>query len=185
MAEDYWELARLIPTSGIRGPDDAERRATSALLAVLRSVKEFGAAIVRPLGAPAGPIETFIEVPFESGDRTVHPDGVIQTGRAGLTWTALVEVKTGSVALERQQLETYLDVARENEFNAVLTISNQISPAPGVHPVDIDKRKLKKVALHHLSWSEVMTVATQQREHHGVRDPDQAWILGELIRYLG
>jgi hypothetical protein len=184
MAEDYWEPARLIPTSGIRGSDDAERRATSALLAVLCSVKEFGAAIVRPLGAPAGQIDTFIEVPFEAGDRTVHPDGVIQTGRAGRTWTALVEVKTGSSALRRDQLETYLDVARENDFDVVLTISNEIAPAPGVHPVDVDKRKLKKVALHHLSWSEVATIAIQQREHRGVSDPDQAWILGELIRYL-
>jgi hypothetical protein len=110
---------------------------------------------------------------------------VIQTGRAGRTWTALVEVKTGSISLERQQLESYLDVARDNEFDVVLTISNQIAPAPGVHPVDVDKRKLKKVALHHLSWSDVMTVAIQQREHRGVSDPDQAWILAELIRYLG
>jgi hypothetical protein len=69
VAEDHWEPARLIPTSGIRGSDDAERRATSALLAVLCSVKEFGAAIVRPLGAPAGQIDAFTEMPF------VHASG--------------------------------------------------------------------------------------------------------------
>ena len=66
----------------------------------------------------------------------------------------------------------------------MLTISNQLSPAPGVHPVDVDKRKLPKVQLHHLSWPEIVTVAVQQRAHRGVADPDQAWILGELIRYL-
>jgi hypothetical protein len=66
----------------------------------------------------------------------------------------------------------------------VLTVANQMSPAPGVHPVDVDKRKLKRVALHHLSWAEVLTVAVQQRVHRGVSDPEQAWILGELIRYL-
>ncbi len=48
----------------------------------------------------------------------------------------------------------------------------------------MDKRKLRKVALHHWSWSQVLSEAVMQKEHRGVADPDQAWILGELIRYL-
>ena len=184
MAEDNWQQARLIPTSGINGPDEAERRATSALLAVMGSVREFGQAIVKPLGAPGATLATFIEVPFASGERTIYPDGVLEASRGGRTWTCLVEVKTGASELERPQVECYLDVARDNGFDAVLTISNQLAPAPGVHPVDVDKRKLRKVQLHHLSWAEVLTVAVQQRVHRGVSDPEQAWILGELIRYL-
>ncbi len=187
MNDENWQLARLIPTSGITGAEEAERRATSAVLAVMSSVKEFGLAMVKPLGAPAGQLETFIEVPFKTGpdgDQTAIPDGLIRTGRAGKTWTALVEVKTGASPLERGQIEAYLDVARDNGFQVVLTISNEMPPAPGLHPVDVDKRKLKKVALHHYSWAEVLTIAVQQRVHRGVSDPDQAWILGELIRYL-
>jgi hypothetical protein len=184
MAEDNWQMARLIPTSGIHGTEEAERRATSALLAVMGAVREFGVAMVKPLGAPAGQLECFIEVPFKVGERTIYPDGVLQTSRAGRTWTALVEVKTGSSELERPQVESYLDVARDNGHDVVLTISNHMAPAPGVHPVDVDKRKLRKVALHHLSWAEVLTIAVQQRVHRGVSDPDQAWVLGELIRYL-
>jgi hypothetical protein len=65
-----------------------------------------------------------------------------------------------------------------------LTISNQIAPAPGLHPVEVDRRKLKRTNLYHLSWAEIVTIAIQQRVHRGVADPDQAWILGELIRYL-
>jgi len=38
--------------------------------------------------------------------------------------------------------------------------------------------------MHHLSWSHVLSAAVVQKEHRGVADPDQAWILGELIRYL-
>jgi hypothetical protein len=185
MAEDNWQQARLIPTSGINGQEEAERRATSALLAVMCSVREFGTAIVKPLGAPGGNVSTFIEVPFKTADqRSCIPDGLLEVARAGRTWTALVEVKTGAAELQRPQIETYLDVARDNNFDVVLTISNQMAPAPDVHPVDVDKRKLKKVALHHLSWAEVLTAAVQQRVHRGVSDPDQAWILGELIRYL-
>jgi hypothetical protein len=184
MAEENWQEARLIPTSGINGQDEAERRATSALLSVMGAVKEFGGAITKSLGAPAGQLTTYIEVPFKVGDRTCQPDGVLECARGGRSWTCLVEVKTGSCELERPQVETYLDVARDNAFDAVLTISNQMAPALGVHPVDVDRRKLRKVALHHLSWAEVLTVAVQHRVHRGIADPDQAWILGELIRYL-
>jgi hypothetical protein len=38
--------------------------------------------------------------------------------------------------------------------------------------------------MHHLPWTEILTQAVLQKEYRGVADPDQAWILGELIRYL-
>ena len=63
MSEETWHEARLIPTSGISGAEEQERRATSALLAVMGVVKEFSKAVLGPLGAPAGTVETFIEVP--------------------------------------------------------------------------------------------------------------------------
>lgn len=185
MAEDAWQPARLIPTSGITGPDEQETRATSALLAVLPVVKEFGLGLFRPFGAPGGTMETFIEVPLKTlDDRTIRPDGLVRISRGQRQWTALIEVKTGANDLAREQIENYLDVARDNAFEAVITISNQLAPAVGVHPVDVDKRKLKRVELHHLSWAEVVSAAVIQRVHSGVSDPEQAWILAELIRYL-
>ena len=75
MPEHTWHEARLIPTSGINGAEEQERRATSALLAVLSAVSEFGRSIVRPLGAPAGKVECFIEVPFEIDGKRLYPDG--------------------------------------------------------------------------------------------------------------
>ena len=184
MGDQIWEPARLIPVSGINGPDEQERRGVSALLAVIESVREFGRAITLPLGAPAGAITTFIEVPFQIGDRTVRPDGVVRVVRGGRTWTALVEVKTGRNDLLPDQVGDYLDVAREQGFDAVLTISNQLVSAPGEHPVGVDRRKIKKVSLHHLSWSQIHTEAVVERVNRSVSDPDQAWILAELIRYL-
>ncbi len=179
-----WQQARLIPTSGISGPDEAERRATSALLAVMAAVREYGLLILKPLGASAGQIDAYIEVPFDLGEKRFFPDGLIRTTRGAKTWTALIEVKTGTALLEQDQVERYLEIAREQCFDAVVTISNQIAPAPGAHPVTVDRRKTRSVKLHHLSWAELLTAAVQQRVHRGVSDPDQAWILGELIRYL-
>jgi hypothetical protein len=184
MADVAWEPARLIPVSGINGADEQERRGSSALLAVLESVKEFSRAILGPLGAPAGRVSAFIEVPFQLGDRQVRPDGVIQVVYGKKTWTALVEVKTGRNNLQPGQLECYLDVAHDLGFDVVLTISNEISSAPGEHPTPVDKKKLKKTALRHLSWSEIHTEAVIERVNRSVADPDQAWILSELIRYL-
>ncbi|MCK4873444.1 MAG: hypothetical protein KAS72_12020 [Phycisphaerales bacterium] len=180
-----WESARLIPISGMRNAEEQERRATSALLAVLSSVEEFGLAFAKPYGAMKGQFDTYIETIFELGDgRRVRPDGLIHTSRGKRSWTALVEVKTGSNELNCEQIEAYLDLAKEQGFDCVITISNQIARIPGEHPVEVDKRKLKKAALHHLSWSRVLTEAVLQKSHRGVADPDQAWILGELIRYL-
>jgi hypothetical protein len=180
MSEDTWHEARLIPTSGINGAEEQERRATSALLAVMTAVREFGRTLTKPYGAPAGTVETYIEVPFQLGEKRLYPDGVIRVSRGAKTWTALVEVKTAGNALDVEQIENYLDIAKDHGFDAVLTISNEIPAIVGQHPAKVDKRKLRKVDLHHLSWTHVLAEAVMQKEFRGVADPDQAWILGEL-----
>jgi hypothetical protein len=81
-------------------------------------------------------------------------------------------------------LQVLVVVAREHGFDALLTISSESPPAASQHPTKVDKRKLRKVALHHWSWSQVLAEAVMQKEHRRVADPDQAWILGELIRHL-
>jgi len=182
--DEQWPVARLIPISSATGTEAQERRAASALLAVISAVDEFGRALLKPLGAPAGRIETFIEVPFKLDGRSIRPDGIITVTKGARTWTAVVETKTGPNALDPAQIETYLDLARQLEFNAVLSISNQYVTSSTEYPVEIDRRKLKRAALHHWSWVDVLTEAVVQKTHRGVSDPDQAYILAELIRYL-
>lgn len=186
MTDDAWLPARIIPTSGIRGAREQETRATSALLSVLGAVDEFGRTILRRrFGAPAGRVETFIEVPIKmrNGD-VVRPDGAVQVRRGKKTWTALFEVKTGTNELDAEQVEAYVDAARERDFDAVVTISNQLMPATGEHPVKVRGTKLKSVSLHHMSWVALLTEAVMEHEHRGIADPEQAWILAELIAYL-
>ena len=85
--EQKWQAARLIPVTGITGADEQERRGTSVLLAVLGSVREFGRAVTALMDAPAGKIETFVEVEFPLGDGKVRPDGLIQVRRGNRTWS--------------------------------------------------------------------------------------------------
>ncbi len=185
MSEEHWQAARLIPVSGIRGSEEQERRGTSALLAVLTAVHEFQRAILKSLGAPAGRVSAFCEVPFELEDgRKVRVDGVLRSVRGKRTWTLLVEVKTGKDELTQEQVEAYLDVAKQEGFDGLLTISNQIVSVYGHHPVSVDKRRYRNVDLHHLSWSRILSTALVVNDHIGIKDPDQDWILSELIRYL-
>jgi hypothetical protein len=169
--------------SSASGIEAQERRAASALLAVIGAVTEFGRSLLKPLGAPSGRTETFIEVPFKVNGRSIRPDGIITVSRGTKTWGAIVETKTGQNALQPEQIDTYLDLARELEFNAVLSISNHYVTSSADYPVDVDRRKLRRVALGYWSWIDVLTEAVVQKEHRGVSDPE-AYILNELIRYL-
>lgn len=180
-----WKAARLIPTVGIRGQDEQEKRATSSLLAVMHAVPEFGHALLRPLGAPKGYISTFTEVQLKGPDGKTHiPDGAIVVERGTKSWSCLVEVKTGGAALTTEQVSRYLDLARERGIDAVWTISNDITSSPEDSPVSVDRRKLRSVSLVHRSWWRILTEAIVQHRHRGISDPDQAWLLGELIAYL-
>ena len=183
---DTWHPARLIPTAGIRGQDEQEKRATSCLLAVMAAVPEFGKALLSEVGAPkTNNISTFTEVQLKDPDGKLSiPDGVAVVKRPSKTWRCLFEVKTSDMPLKSEQVVRYLDMAKQHNFDAVVTISNQLTPSPAHSPVTVSGMKTKKVALRHLSWWKVLTEAVVQHRFRGVADPDQAWILGELIAYL-
>lgn len=183
---DGWRHARLIPTYGTRTQQEQEKRATSCLLAVMHGVPEFGHALLKELGAPKSPtIETFAEVRFkDAAGKTVIPDGAIICRRGKKTWTCLVEVKTGSAKLKDEQVASYLDIAREHGFDGVLTISTEITATSDESPVPVDGRKLRTTSLWHFSWWRVLTEAVVQQRYHGISDPDQEWVLRELIHYL-
>lgn len=183
-----WQLARLIPTSGIANDTEAEVRATSGLLAVLSVVRDFSDALLTPLGASSAKkaiVESFIETAFKLGDGAiVRPDGLVRVTYGKSTFTALVEVKTGENLLKPDQINNYIEVARQYDFDTVLTISNEIANG-SQHPTDgVKVRANSKVSVAHRSWTEVLAAAVMCKVHRGVDDPEQAWILGELIRYL-
>jgi hypothetical protein len=180
-----WHPARLIPVAGIRGQQEQEARATSAFLAVLSVVPAFAHSILAPFGAPRGVVETYSEVQFKDAQgKSLRPDGVIIVSRGARVWRALVEVKTGGAQLRDDQVDGYLDVARDHGFNCVITISNEIVAKPTDVPVTWDRRKTRKIGLFHVSWWRILTTAVIEQRHRGIADPEQAWILNELIAYL-
>ncbi len=179
--------ARLIPVTGIGSTSEAEQRATSAFLAVLSMVRELSTDLLSPMGASrAGKaiVETFTEVRLPG--TKIRPDGLIRVSYGKKEpWSALVEVKTRANDLTARQINGYWDLARKHGIDHVLTISNQIAPKEGVHPTEgLKVQSNSRVRVFHLSWTAIVSAALRIKRHKGVDDPEQAWLLDELIRYL-
>ena len=174
MTEPAWQQARLIPTSGINGAQEQERRATSALLAVMSAVKEYGRSLTKALGAHAGEIETFIEVEFDLDGKKVIPDGLIRVSRGSRVWTCLVEVKTGRNDLQPDQLENYLEVAETQQHPGP---AHDLQPDTGGYRCPSDKgRQTQAPPRRHASlrMERDSVPGRDEKEYRGVADPDQA-----------
>lgn len=181
------ERARLIP---VLAEGKVEERATSALLACLSSVEEFGRDLLSAIGAPVkkrSRITCLTEVSFFRGNEKIagaRPDGLIQILNGKDSWVAIVEAKAGNQNLEISQVEKYVDLAREFNLDSVVTISNEFTTRVKHHPVEIKSNKLRKVSLLHWSWTAIETEAVIHIANEDVNDSDQAYILSELIRFF-
>ncbi len=182
--QNDWQPSRLFPVAGIGSGEEQERRATSALLAVMQLVRDFGRALTVPLGAPRGSMTTFVEVPFGQDDEAYRPDGVIRVAGRQKEWTALVEVKTSGGCLNAEQIDHYIGIAKTNGYDAVITISNELCGGDDEHPVAIDRRKLRRVHLFHLSWDQIRSVARRAARQEKVADASQQFVLEEFLRYM-
>lgn len=180
------EKARLFP---VLSDTSKEGRTTSVVLACLAHVQEFGRAMLSTVGQRAGSrarVICYTEVCFKKDEKIKgdRPDGLIVLKVGRREWKALVEAKVGNAELNPNQLERYLELARTNDVDAVITISNQFTPAPNEHPVPVSRRAVSKVALYHWSWMHILTQVDLLLQNDEVADEDQEGVLVELARFL-
>jgi hypothetical protein len=180
------QLARLIPTVA---DSKKEERATSSLLAAFMVVPSYAISVLSDAGATIGKrskITCYTEVVFKSADKGkgARPDGLVVINNGPKEWTALIESKIGNAALTNDQVEGYLDLAKLHKIDAVITISNQFATTPTHHPLTIGKLKTRSVELYHFSWLSLKSKAILLTDAKGIDDPEQAYILSELVRYL-
>jgi hypothetical protein len=178
------ERARLFP---VLADTSKEGRTASILLACLSNVDEFGRSLMSTVGQRAGTrakIETFTEVCFRNQDQKLRPDGLIVLNTGLRQWKAIIEAKVGNSDLELAQVESYLDLARENEIDALITISNQFAAVPAVHPLQLSASARRKIELYHWSWMHVLTEASLLIANDEILDRDQRFILNEMVRFL-
>jgi hypothetical protein len=179
------QIARLIPTVA---DSKKEERATSSLLASFMVVPAFAQDVLSSVGAPTGKrarVICYTEVVFKSKkDKKSRPDGLLVVTAGSKEWSALIESKIGTAELRKDQIEDYLDLARDVGANAVITLSNQFATLPTHHPVQVSKQKTRTVGLFHFSWLSLVSKAILVAENKKVEDSEQAYILKELVRYL-
>lgn len=180
--------ARLIPVHGIGSSKEAEQRAASALLSILTVVRDLSIELFGPMGASRAQkatVEAYTEPQLKLGGKSVRPDGLVVVNYGKTSWSAIVEVKTGTDTLTTEQVNNYWDVARDQGLDHVITISNEIAPNADTHPTPgLKVKSNSKVGVTHISWTSLLTTAMTIKQHKGVADPEQAWLLAELIRYL-
>lgn len=179
------ERARLFP---VLADTSKEGRTLSIVLACMETVDAFGKSLLSDLGIKTGVrtrIEAYTEVGLKKGgEGNMRPDGLIVLKSGLNTWTALVEAKVGNSELTVEQLDSYLDIAKANGIDALITISNQFAPLPSHHPVPLSSASMKKAAVFHWSWMYLLTQATIQLGNNDVDDREQRVILNEMVRFL-
>jgi hypothetical protein len=114
----------------------------------------------------------------------LRPDGLLVITRAGKTWRCFVEVKVGSSPIEREQIEKYLQLAKQEDVSSLITISNEAAINGGPPVAGLNKPLLKGLTLIHLSWERLLSEARLLRGQDRVEDADQQWILDEWIQYV-
>lgn len=179
------ERARLIP---IVAETSKEKRVASVFLSVLPRVPDLAANLLSSVGIRIGKrtkISTFTEVVFRDDvackDR---PDGLIEVANGGRTWRALVEAKIGKGTVSEEQVVRYLDVARRNGFDAVISISNEFVARADHHPVKVPRPMLRSTGLFHWPWMWVLTKAQLIQLDEAVTDIEQRFLLDEFVRFL-
>lgn len=175
------EQARLIPVMDWR-----ETHLLGFFLAALQGVPSYSRALFDLIDAPKGKtqkVECFTEVVFRSdktGENRV--DGLIEISRGKTQWRGIVEAKMGSAAIESEQIERYLRLARENKVDAVITISNDFVARPTDSPIKVSGMLTKSVKLYHLSWWSLVTEALLIQHNQSDLTGSESFLLEELLR---
>ena len=180
------EPARLFPVLSVTSK---EGRTTSIVLSCLVRIEEFCAALLGSVGKNVGKrtsIETFTEVVFpnQPSNKMDRPDGLIVARTGKNEWRALVEAKVGNAELEPEQLEKYRELAKGNDIDCVISISNQFSSAPETHPIEAVRKSRSKIPVYHWSWMYILTTADLLISNDEVQDKDQLMLLNDLRRFL-
>ena len=114
---------------------------------------------------------------------SLRPDGLIAVTSSSSAWRALVEAKIRNAKLDNQQIKSYVDLAKANNYNAVITISNDFAAIPSHHPTYTD-RLPTHVDLFHFSWTSILTHAKLLLNADELSGSAHRFLISELVRFL-
>ena len=179
------EPARLIP---ILADTNREQRIASIFLSLLPQIPSLAEEVFATVGTRVGKrtkIEAFTEVVLKEADSAKNrPDGLLIVSTGKSSWSALIEAKIGTAKLSADQVTRYVEMARANGIDAVITISNEFVTRADHSPVSIPKNLLRKVDLYHWSWTWIATQCEILAHKGAVEDAEQAFLLKEIRRFF-
>lgn len=179
------EPARLFP---VLADTSRENRMASIFLSLLPQIPPLAAAVLNTVGVRIGKrtsIEAYTEVVLkESSDTNDRPDGLLIVSTGKSTWSALIEAKIGKSKLGSDQVQRYVEMAKANGIDAVITISNEFVSRADHSPVSIPKTLLRKTGLYHWSWTWLATQCEILAVQNAIEDEEQTFLLKEVLRFL-
>ena len=179
------EVARLFPALSEK---QVEMRTLSAFLGCLTAVPEYRNLLLNTIGIKLSnrdKFSAFTEVVFKDDKlkKNDRPDGLIVVSKGGQEKAKiLLEAKIGKKELDKNQLKKYIDLARENDVDAIITISNQFTATPRHHPCG--PMRSGRVGLYHWSWPFLKTQAHLLTQEQSFDDEDRIYLLREWVRFL-
>ena len=178
--------ARLIPTVA---DSRKEERIVSILLATLSRVHPFAEQLLERCGQRVGKSSTLtayteVEFPSIDGSSKDRPDGLLCLTTRKTRWTAILEAKIDNSEIDPEQVYRYTELAKRHHVDAIVTISNQLVPLPTHVPYSLPKRIGNQASFFHFSWVSVVTYAHLILRNRRELDPEQAFILSEMARYM-
>lgn len=122
------ERSRLIP---VVADTSREERAIQPVLAAFSVVPSLANSMLQEVGGPTNQratVNSYSQIVFKDalGERNLRPDGFLEVDSGRKVWRAIIEAKIGSAELSAEQVEAYLDLARDLGIDAVITVSNQL-----------------------------------------------------------
>lgn len=179
------DQARLFP---VLAETSKEKRVASIFLAVMTQIPAICDEVLSTVGLRVGKrtkVRAFTEVVFRSDTSlTCRPDGLLVVNTGKTEWSALIEAKIGKANIDADQVQRYIDLAKQNSINAVITISNQFVTRADQSPVSIPKQSLRKVDLFHWSWPWLATACEILTYQDAVKDQEQVYLLDQLNDFL-
>jgi hypothetical protein len=175
--------ARLIPMLKIGD----EMALTSIFLSSLKLIKEFRYNLFKEIKFPKGGKSFYYtELGFPDSKFENRIDGLIINVSGGIIKDAVFfEMKSGPDDLKKDQIEDYINIAKEFEVKKLVTISNQFVSDPKESPIEKIK-KPNNFELYHFSWTYIQTLAQILLfdNDENIEDEDQVSIMQEVVSYF-
>jgi len=165
-----------------------ERRLLSVLMGAMEIVPALRAKVLAEAGYGSGKTATyqgFMEPTFiDLNPPPGRPDGLIVCERGKSNWSAFIEAKADGNPIKGEQIIEYAELAGFFGIDAIISISNEHALNSSDLPYSVNKNRLKKRAIAHLSWASIVVAIEMLISGDQSLNNAELKVLQEVIGYM-